>query len=118
LVDQLRLSDRSLYVQEQMSDPELAEFYASQPVPERSPRPALSEWTPEVSVQTAILDRLGEVVAAVIAGAGGKPPKVTASPRPRTAIEIGQAAARKARRQDLIAEVLEAQERYAATHPE
>jgi hypothetical protein len=102
-----------------MDDPELAEFLASQDAPPPRPgRPALSEWTPEVSTLTAILDRLGEVVVAVVAGAGGKPPKLTPAPRPRTALEAGRAAVRKSRHEALVAEVREAQARYAATHPD
>lgn len=117
LLDNLRLADRSLYVQAQMDDPELAEFLATQP--DGPPGgPALSEWTPEVAALTAILDRLGEVVSAVIAAAGGKPGKLKPSPRPRTAIDRGRAAARKARHESLVAEVMAAQERYAANHPE
>lgn len=49
--------------------------------------PPLTEYTPEVARLDSVLDRLGEVVGAVIGGAGGKPPRIKPAPRPVTALE-------------------------------
>lgn len=61
---------------------------------------------------TDIHDRLSELIAAVIAAAGGKPPKPTPLPRPRTAVDRLRAQARRARHDSLVAEVTAAQQRW------
>lgn len=48
--------------------------------------PPLTEYTPEVARLDNVVDRLGEVMGAVIGGAGGKPPKIKPAPRPVTAL--------------------------------
>jgi hypothetical protein len=65
----------------------------------------MTEWTPDVAVLTGIHDRLGEVVGAIIASAGGKPPKLKPSPRPRTAVDRLRQQAAKSRHEALVAEV-------------
>lgn len=45
----------------------------------------MRDWSPEMEILVAAVDRLGEVIRAVVAAQGGKPPKIPAMPRPRTA---------------------------------
>lgn len=45
----------------------------------------LSEWSPEVAMMANAFDRLGNLMAVMIAVAGGKPPTITPHPRPITA---------------------------------
>lgn len=105
-----RLPGSSATIEAQLDDPEYAEWLAAQELPpSRGPR--LSEWTPDVARLTDIYDRLGEVVGAVIAAAGGKPPKLPPAARPRTELDRLEARARRARHVSLVAEVKAAQER-------
>lgn len=55
--------------------------------PEDKARERLSEWSPEREMLVAIFDRLGSVIAALIAVNGGTPPKIPPYPRPVTALE-------------------------------
>lgn len=50
-------------------------------------RPKISEWDLNAEKLTDIVDRLGELMQATVAAAGGKPPKVRPQPRPKTAID-------------------------------
>jgi hypothetical protein len=94
----------SRLIEAQLDDPEYAAWVAEQP--EGSPSgPRLSDWTPDVARLTDIYDRLGEVVAAVIASSGGKPPKMRPLPRPRTAVDRMRNLAAKSRHEALVAEV-------------
>ena len=96
-----------------MDDPEYAGWVLSLPEqPSRGPR--MSEWTPDVARLTDIYDRLGELVAAVIATAGGKPPKLVPSRRPRTELDRLRDRSAQARHAGLVAEVKAAQARYEA----
>lgn len=45
------------------------------------------DWSPEVQVQVAIFNRLGELIAATIAAASGKAPDPWMWPTPETAAE-------------------------------
>lgn len=56
-------------------------------VPRGDVRPLWSEWTPEVEMLAAAVDRLGENIAAQVAAAGGKPGHVKPWPRPESAAE-------------------------------
>jgi hypothetical protein len=47
----------------------------------------MRDWSPEMEVLVAAVDRLGEVVQAVIAAQGGKPPKIPPLGRPKTATD-------------------------------
>lgn len=68
--------------------------------------PPLVMWTPEVQYLAAVVDRLGEVIQAVIATApGGKPPKIKPLPRPRTAFDRARARRARARHENLVAEM-------------
>lgn len=79
-----------------------------------APSPALEDWSPEVNEIVKLSDRVNELIAAVIASAGQRPPRVYPAPRPQTAYTRLEAEARTARHEDLVAEVQEAQERYVA----
>jgi hypothetical protein len=47
----------------------------------------MRDWSPELEALYALMDRLGDVVQAVIASQGGKPPRIKPMPRPRTATD-------------------------------
>lgn len=114
LVEHLPAS--SATVEAQLDDPEYAAWAATQkPAPPTAPR--LSEWSPDVARLTDIHDRLSELIAAVIASGGGKPPRPAALPRPRTEVDRLRAKARRSRHDSLVAEVQAAQERWRATRP-
>jgi hypothetical protein len=51
----------------------------------RSTRPRLVEFGTTEALLADVVDRLGEVVAAVVASGGGTPPKLRPRPRPETA---------------------------------
>lgn len=51
------------------------------------PKARLSEFDPMVERLTDLYDRMGDLIAAVVAAAGAKPPKVQRAPRPETAAE-------------------------------
>lgn len=55
------------------------------PEPTRATRPRLTEFGTTESLLATVADRLGEVVAAVVASTGAKPPTVHPTPRPQTA---------------------------------
>lgn len=47
----------------------------------------MRDWSPVLEMLTVIADRQADVVQAVIAAAGGKPPKIKPLPRPKTALD-------------------------------
>jgi len=67
-------------------DEEVAELAAKQPAPKGSPV-RMRDWSPELETLTAMVDRLGDIIQAVIAAQGGKPPKIKPMPRPETAMD-------------------------------
>lgn len=84
------LPRNSAYMEALADDEEMAEIALSEPRNEddRPPRgPRISEWSPELEALTGIIDRLGEVIQAQIAAAGGKPRAVRPQPRPTTAMD-------------------------------
>lgn len=54
-------------------------------MPRRETGPRLSEWPPTVEYLAATIDRLGEVINAVLVSGGHKPRKIRPVPRPVTA---------------------------------
>ncbi|WP_304455861.1 hypothetical protein [Nocardiopsis sp. YSL2] len=89
------------------NDDELAE---DAPEPTGSSAPPLTEWSPEVERLTLAVDRLGEMIAAVINSAGGKakPPKPLK--RPVTAQDRVKRRDRQRKRAHLLAELGRARE--------
>jgi hypothetical protein len=107
-----RLPASSAFVEAQLDDPEVAARLVAQPDGPPS-RPRVSDWSPDVARLTDIFDRLGELLAAVIATAsGGKVKPPPPSPRPSTAVDRLKAQAVKDRHRALVAEVKVAQARY------
>jgi hypothetical protein len=58
-------------------DDQLAFEYGEQESPD-SRGPRLQDWSPEVAVLAAVVDRLGELIRIQIARAGRKPPAIRA----------------------------------------
>lgn len=79
------LPPHSALAEAQALDEELAEEFADAERTTRAPR--ITEWSPEVDVGYAILDRLGEVIQAVAAAGNLKVPDFSPAPRPKTAAE-------------------------------
>lgn len=80
------LPRNSAYVEAVSLDEELAAEAAKGPRP-KAGGPRMRDWSPELELLTAIADRLGDVVQAVIAVQGGKPPRIRPLPRPQTATD-------------------------------
>lgn len=93
------LPANSHYVAALADDDELA---ASSPEPKSRP-PRLTEFSPDTA---AIVDRLGDVISAVIAAAGGTPPKIQPYPRPETAADRAKTRWRMQKHHDLVRRVL------------
>lgn len=84
------LPRNSAFSEAMSNDEDLAAALLSRPKDERSKqarRPRVSEYSPELERLIDVVDRLGEVMAATVAAAGGKPPKVRPQPRPETAMD-------------------------------
>jgi hypothetical protein len=97
----------SAYREAVAQDEDLARHMLSKaPLEESKPIRRMSDWSAEVELLTAVLDRLGEVVQAVAALGGAKPKKVPAAPRPVTAYERVHRRRRSERHRSLVARVL------------
>lgn len=68
--------------------------------------PSVLSWTPEMDMQASAVDRLSEIVSAVIGSAGGKPPKVKPMPRPDTATHRLQREVQRLKHRRLTSRVL------------
>lgn len=77
-----------------------------QPDPPSQPRRRMSEYSVQVEMLTAILDRLGEVVQAIAISAGAKPRKLTPAPRPVTAMEALRHQRSEHKHRQVVARVL------------
>lgn len=100
------------------NDPQVAEWVAAQPERARWTPPA-TEWGLGEELQAAILDRLGELITAVVnvSGRVRKPVKPPARfARPVTAIEKAKARAGARIEQELDSLILAAHDTYAAEH--
>ncbi len=82
LIDQL--PGHSCYAEAVAQDDEIA---GETPEPTGKYRPRVTEWSPTEQLLAAVFDRLGEVVAATVASAGGDGRVPEAWPRPETASE-------------------------------
>jgi hypothetical protein len=83
------LPRNSAYMEALSEDEEVAEDFLSQAENKKAKgaRPRISEWSPELERLTDTVDRLGEVMQAVVASNGGKPPRIRPQLRPKTAID-------------------------------
>lgn len=81
------LPSHSAYREALALDEELAEVDAESDAPAAAYRPRITEWSPTEQLLAAVFDRLGEVVATLVATAGGKPKLPQSWPRPETAME-------------------------------
>lgn len=95
-----RLPRTSALADVMAQDDELAEGVVVEPS-SGAHRVSLTEFPPEVEALAAVVDRLGEVVAAVVASAGGKARRVRPWPRPVTAADRARARAVSAATDDL-----------------
>jgi len=68
-------------------DEELARQASKNPDPPKAAVMRMRDWSPELEAIATAIDRIGEVVQAVIAVQGGKPPKISPFPRPKTATD-------------------------------
>ena len=97
-----------------LNDPEVVEAVLAAGDQDRPPaRPALSEFTPELSMLTNMVDRLSELIAIMVKVNGGKS-SVTPMPRPLTGIDRALLLREEQHHLDLVDEVRAAQERWAA----
>ena len=97
----------SAYREAVADDDDLARLLLRYAPPEPGrPQRRMSDWSAEVEVLTAVLDRLGELVQAVAAVGGAKPKKVPPAPRPVTAYERARGNRRAERHRSLVARVL------------
>lgn len=78
------------------------ELVENSPEPKPQP-PKLTEFSAETA---AIVDRLGDVISAVIAAGGGEPPAIPPYPRPVTAAERAKKRNRWRAHDALVARVL------------
>lgn len=75
-------------------------------MPLEAPEVRMSTWSPEMEVLAAVFDRLGSVIAAVVASGGNRPPDVQPFPRPITAAEQARSALRREKHQKLVKRLL------------
>lgn len=82
------LPRNSAYVEAVSLDEELAAAAAEHKGEARRGRTVrMRDWSPELEMATVMADRLGDAIQAIIAVQGGKPPRISPLPRPRTAVE-------------------------------
>ncbi|MEU4218123.1 hypothetical protein [Actinoplanes sp. NPDC026623] len=101
------LPRNSHFVEALSDDEQLAEHLLDRP-PAGAGRLAasMSQFSPELEMATHTYDRLGELIQAVTAAAGGKPPKIPAYPRPRTAADRIRKRRARAQHRNLVARLL------------
>lgn len=68
-------------------DEEMAEQMAKRPPAKKADPVRMRDWSPLMEAMATQIDRLGDIVQAVIAAQGGKPPKIKPFPRPKTAMD-------------------------------
>jgi hypothetical protein len=83
------LPRNSAYVEALSLDEELAAQVASRPPVDKPGKSSVNmrDWSPLLEMLTVIADRQADIIQAIIASQGGKPPKIRPLPRPKTAIE-------------------------------
>jgi hypothetical protein len=97
------LPRNSPYIEAVANDDEVAASLVDEP---SGSGPRMSEWSPEREATVDAVDRLGNVLQAIVAVAGVKPPSVTRMPRPDTAFDRELRRRRQQRHLDLVAMVL------------
>lgn len=106
LIDRLPVSSR--FVEAQANDEEFAraavEMHDGGDDEPEGPR--LSEWDPTRAELAVIADRLGEVVAVLIAANGGTAVQIPPRPRPVTAFDRARGDSRKHRHLALVTRLL------------
>lgn len=118
LIDRLMRMPRSQVQLEMAEDDEAAEEYLAEhgDTESVSSRPSLAVWSPEVEYLAAVVDRLGEVIQAVVSTVPkAKPPRIRPLPRPKSAFDRARERRAWRRHDALVAEVEEAQARWAAS---
>lgn len=91
-----------------VNDPEAAAELAAQPEPSRTWTPPVTDWDLHATLQAEMLDRLGELIGAVLATIpvekGKSRPKFKAKPfpRPRTAVDRARELATREVQLDII----------------
>lgn len=104
----------SAYREAMFNDPEVADLLAAQPEQDGPPpAPPWSTYTAERASLDNVIDRLGELIVAVCAAGGLKPPSIQPMRRPVTGVDLARLRRDKKAHDDLVAEVMAAQERYA-----
>ena len=110
-----RLPSASAYREAFLNDPEVAEAMLGQ---DRggSAKPALSEFTPEVSMITNAVDLLQKIVQ-LMQGlmSEGAPPQMRLMPRPEIGVDRLEQDLARRQLEDLFDEVRQSQERLSAT---
>ncbi|MBW8171791.1 hypothetical protein K0651_01845 [Ornithinimicrobium sp. Arc0846-15] len=104
----------SKYGAARADDPELADHIMSLPASARKWSPPYEDWTPEVSALANIEDQLSHISAQIEAARGGRPSRPKPVPRPVTAVDRAESAARNQRHDELVDEVVQAQARIQA----
>lgn len=79
------LPRNSAYAEAIANDDELADLLVDSPDGDYAP--AVADWSSELEVLVAMLDRLGDLISAVSVTSGGKPVRVKPWPRPLTAAD-------------------------------
>lgn len=101
LIDELPAASR--FNEAVLNDREFAEAVVAQETGDRPEwAPKISEFDLHATLLRDVIQALQGVQAAVIAAAGGKPPKITPYPAPRTALDEARREALQAWADDLI----------------
>lgn len=110
LIDQLRRPSR-YYEAVSLDGDHLAQIEAARDGAERPKGPRMSEYGPTEERLDRIIDALTMNTQAVIAAAGGKPPRVEPQPRPETAWDSVRHRSRQAQHDALVGRVLRSRRR-------
>jgi hypothetical protein len=100
------LPRNSHFVEALADDDDLAEHLLCQPGNSGRAAAPMSQFSLELEMATNTYDRLGELIQAVTAAAGAKPPKIVAYPRPRTATDRVRARRARTKHRSLVARLL------------
>ncbi len=106
LIDQLPRTSR--YAEAMAQDDRLAEqlIRSRAQEPPGKTRRRMSDWSVQVELLTAILNRLGELTQAVAVLGGAKPKKVSSAPVPLTAFDRARERERARKHRSVVARVL------------